>query len=77
VLKALEERQEMTAPVRQIAEGGTFDVQYSHLVGSRILATMAHNSDMLGFISKIQLHPEGLAAAKWMRSVRAVRDTPV
>jgi hypothetical protein len=77
VLKALEERHETTAPVRQIAEGGTFDVQYSHLVGSRILTTMAHNSDMLGFISKIHLRPGGLAAAEWMRSGRAVRDTPV
>jgi hypothetical protein len=67
----------MTALVRQIAEGGTFDVQYNHLVGSRILATMAHNSDMLGFISKKHLCPGGLAAADWMRSVRAIRDTPV
>jgi hypothetical protein len=48
---------EMMAPVRQIAEGGTFDVHYSHLGGSRILATMAHNSDMLG------LHLQSMVAS--------------
>jgi len=29
------------------------------------------------FISKKHFHPGGMAPSEWMRSVRAVRDTPV
>ena len=41
-------RLEMTAPVRGIAEGGTFEVHHNLLGGNHMLATMAHNSDILG-----------------------------
>jgi len=38
----------MMAPVRWIAEGGTFVVHYILLGGNRILATVAYNSHILG-----------------------------
>ena len=48
LLEALEVRLEMMAPVLCIAEGGTFEVHHILLGGSRILATMAHNLDIVG-----------------------------
>jgi hypothetical protein len=39
---------EMTAHVLPIAEGGTFEVHHILLGGKQMLATMAHNSDILG-----------------------------
>jgi len=57
VLEALEVSLEMTAPAWWIAEGGTFEVHHSQLGGSRILAMMAHNSDILG------LHLQSLVAS--------------
>jgi len=41
-------RLEMTAHVLRIAEGGTFEVHHILLGGNQMLATMAHNSDILG-----------------------------
>ena len=48
VLDALEVLLEMKAPVQRIADGGTFEVHHSYLGGSRILAMMAHNCNILG-----------------------------
>jgi len=41
-------RLEMMALVLQIAEEGIFEVHHNLLGGNHILATMAHNSDILG-----------------------------
>jgi len=48
VLEAHEVLLEMTAHVLWIAEGGTFEVHHIFLDGNHMLATMAHNSDILG-----------------------------
>jgi len=57
VLEADEVRLDMTAPVQWIAEGGTFEVHHNHLGGSRMVAMMAHNSDIIG------LHHQSLVAS--------------
>jgi len=57
VLEALQVRLEIMAPVLWIAERGPFEVHHNHLGWSRILATMAHSSDILG------LHHQSLVAS--------------
>jgi len=56
VLDALEVRLEMTAHVLWIAEGGSFEVHHILLGGNHMLATMAHNSDMLGSHQSLVVH---------------------
>jgi hypothetical protein len=48
VLEALEFRLKITTAVRSIAEGGPFEVHHNLLGRNRILAMIAHNSDVLG-----------------------------
>ena len=48
VLEALSVHLEMTALVLESAEGGTFETHHNHLGGGHILATVAHNFDILG-----------------------------
>jgi len=48
VLEALSEHLEMTFLVLESAEGGTFETHYNHLGGHHILATVAHNLEILG-----------------------------
>jgi len=48
VLEALSVHLEMTAYVLGTAEGGTFETHHNHLGAGHILATVAHNLDIIG-----------------------------
>jgi len=48
VLEALSVHLVMSALVLEAAEGGTFETRHTHLGGGRILASLAHNLELVG-----------------------------